>query len=66
MTTWICEDAADSRSDMINRYAFTEECLRGNYREDKENDDLMSVVVLRLGRKGESSGNDAVRLLRCF
>ncbi len=63
VSIWICEDAADSRSDTINRYAFAEECLRGEYREEKQNYDLMSVVVLRLGRKGEDSGDDAIRLL---
>ena len=63
VTIWVCEDTADFRSDTVNRYSFTEECLRGSFHEDKENYDLMDVVVLRLGRKGEDSGDDAIRLL---
>lgn len=46
---WICEDTAEKRSDTINRYSFTEECKRGNFHEEKQNYDLMTVVVLRFG-----------------
>lgn len=63
ITIWICEDAADYRSDTINRYSFTEKCKRGNFREEKKNYDLMTVVVFRLGVKGEKSGDNAIRLL---
>ena len=63
VSIWLCEDTADARSDTINRYSFTEECLRGNFHEEKKDYDLMTVVVLRLGRKGESSEDNAVRLL---
>lgn len=41
----------------------TETCKRGNFREEKESYDLMRVVVLRLGRHGEKSGDNAIRLL---
>lgn len=63
VSIWICEDTADNRSDTINRYSFKEECLRGEYREAREHYDLMTVVVLRLGRKGADSGDNAIRLL---
>ncbi len=63
VSIWLCEDTADIRSDTINRYSFTEECLRGNFHEKKTDYDLMTVVVLRLGSKGEKSGDDAIRLL---
>ena len=63
VSIWLCEDTADIRSDTINRYAFTEECLRGDFREEKRDYDLMTVVVLRLGSKGESSEDNAIRLL---
>ncbi len=63
VSIWICEDSAISRSDTINRYAFTEECLRGDFHEKKQDYDLMTVVVLRLGDKGEKSKDDAIRLL---
>ncbi len=63
VSIWICEDTAEARSDTINRYAFAEECLRGSYHEEKQNYDLMTVVILRLGSKGESSADHAIRLL---
>ncbi len=63
VSIWLCEDTADVRSDTINRYSFTEECLRGDFHEEKKDYDLMTVVVLRLGRKGENSEDNAVRLL---
>ena len=63
VSIWLCEDTADVRSDTINRYSFTEECLRGDFREEKKDYDLMTVVVLRLGRKGEESEDNAIRLL---
>ena len=44
-------------------YSFTEECLRGSFNEEKKDYDLKTVVVMRLGHKGESSGDDAIRLL---
>ncbi len=63
VSIWLCEDTADIRSDTINRYSFTEERLRGNFHEEKKDYDLMTVVVLRLGSKGENSEDDAIRLL---
>lgn len=63
VSIWVCEDTANFRSDTINRYSFTEQCLRGGFHEEKQDYDLMTVVVLRLGRKGENSGDDAIRLL---
>ena len=63
VSIWLCEDTADIRSDTINRYSFTEECLRGDFQEEKKDYDLMAVVVLRLGRRGEESEDNAIRLL---
>ena len=63
VSIWLCEDTSDARSDTINRYSFTEERLRGDFREKKKNYDLMTVVVLRLGRRGEESEDNAIRLL---
>ncbi len=63
VSIWVCEDTANFRSDTINRYSFTEKCLRGNFHEEAKDYDLMTVVVLRLGRKGEKSGDNAIRLL---
>ncbi len=63
VSIWICEDTANARSDSINRYYFTEECKRGDFHEEKENYDLITVVVLRLGVLGEQSQDNAIRLL---
>ncbi len=63
VSIWVCEDTANCRSDTINRYSFVEERLRGDFQEEKKNYDLMTVVVLRLGSKGENSGDNAIRLL---
>lgn len=63
VSIWICEDTIEKRSDTINRYYFTEECKRGNFHEEKENYELMTVVVFRLGIKGEKSEDNAIRLL---
>ncbi len=63
VSIWICEGSAMVRSDTINEYCFAERCRRGEYREARENYDLMTVVVMRLGPKGEGSKDDALRLL---
>lgn len=63
VSIWVCQDAALERSDSINEYLFTEDCRQGAYREPKENYDLMRIVVMRLGSRGEQSKDDAIRLL---
>ena len=63
VSIWLCQSAFGSKADTINRYSIKEECLRGNFHEKKKNYDLMTVVVLRLGNKGESSEDNAIRLL---
>lgn len=63
VSIWVCEDTANFRSDTINRYSITEESLRGDFHEEKKDYDLMTVVVLRLGSKGEKSKDNAIRLL---
>ena len=63
VSIWICENTAVSRSDSINEYLFSEKCRRGTYQEEKENYDLIRVIVMRLGAEGEHSEDDAIRLL---
>lgn len=63
VSIWICEDSASARSDTISQYHIAETCRRGTYREPKESYDLMTIVVMRLGLKGEDSADDAIRLL---
>ena len=63
VSIWLCQSAFGSKADTMNRYSIKEECLRGSFHEKKKNYDLMTVVVLRLGNKGESSEDNAIRLL---
>ena len=60
---WMCVGTSKSRSDVINVYQIQEGNLYGQYREPKENYDLMEIVILRLGSKGEESKEPAIRLL---
>ena len=66
MSIWICEDTAKQRADSMNEYSFTEQCRRGIYQEQQKNYDLIRVVILRLGKEGERSQDDAIRLLSCI
>ena len=59
----MCVGTSKSRSDVINVYQIQEGNLYGQYREPKENYDLMEIVILRLGPKGEASKEPAIRLL---
>ncbi len=63
VSIWICEESASARSDTISQYHIAETCRRGTYQEPKESYDLMTIVVMRLGPKGEDSADDAIRLL---
>ncbi len=47
----------------MNEYRFLEKRRRGTYQEDERNYDLMRVIVMRLGARGENSEDDAIRLL---
>lgn len=42
------------RADSIQRYNLTEEVIHGNFRDDKKNYDLISIVILNLGKKPTS------------
>ena len=63
VSIWVCESTAVSRSDTINEYYFHEKNRRGDYREDKQDYDLIRVIVMRLGSCGNDSGDNAIRLL---
>lgn len=63
VSIWLCSGTDRKRSDTINEYVITEINRRGEYRERREDYDLMRVVVMRLGIKGEESGDAAIRLL---
>lgn len=63
VSIWVCENTDYSRSGTINEYVFTEKCRLGSFHEEQDTYDLMKIVVMRLGPKGENSGDDAIRLL---
>lgn len=58
---WICLNPPKYRRNSINLYSFHEEQLLGKVCEKKENYDLMTIVMICLGREEESTG--LIRLL---
>ncbi len=63
VSIWLCQGTANERSDSINEYHITEKVKRGEFQEETKNYDLMTIVVLRLGKDGEKSEDNAIRLL---
>ncbi len=63
VSIWLCQGTANERSDSINEYHISERVKRGAFQEKTENYDLMTIVVLRLGKDGEKSEDNAIRLL---
>ena len=63
VSIWICVGTDRSRSDTLNVYQIREQFVYGNYHESKEHYDLMRIVVMRLGPKGEESEEPTIRLL---
>lgn len=53
-TIWVCMATQNYRADSIQRYKLTEEIIHGNFRDNKKNYDLISIVILNLGKKPTS------------
>lgn len=53
-TIWVCMATQNYRADSIQRYNLTEEIIHGNFHDDKKNYDLISIVILNLGKKPTS------------
>ena len=53
-TIWVCMTTQNYRADSIQRYNLTEEIIHGNFRDNKKNYDLISIVILNLGKKPTS------------
>ena len=53
-TIWVCMATQNYRADSIQRYNLTEEVIHGNFRDNKKNYDLISIVILNLGKKPTS------------
>ena len=53
-TIWVCMATQNYRADSIQRYNLTEEVIHGNFHDDPKNYDLISIVILNLGKKPTS------------
>ncbi|MBQ6206775.1 MAG: hypothetical protein IJK52_06805 [Oscillospiraceae bacterium] len=60
---WICVNPPKKRENTITRYHIAEENLLGAVREDERNYDLLSVVMVCLGRADADGGDALLKLL---
>lgn len=60
---WICTDPPKSRENTITRYCLTEENLVGHAVEPVENYDLVSIIMLCLGRPEGENYDGILRML---
>lgn len=60
---WICTNPPRSRENTITRYHIHEENLVGNVREKDQNYDLMSVIMVCLGRPESENYEGVLKLL---
>lgn len=47
---WVCMDVQNYRADSIQEYRLTEKVLHGNFHDDLKNYDLMTIIILNLGK----------------
>ena len=47
---WVCMDVQNYRADSIQEYKISEKILHGNFRDDLKNYDLMTIIILNLGK----------------
>ena len=48
---WVCMDVQNYRADSIQEYRLTEKNLHGNFHDDLKNYDLITIIILNLGKK---------------
>lgn len=64
VSIWVLLNPTLEKSNFLNEYRITEDCKLGSFKEEKvENYDQMRIVVMGLGAAGETSSDDAIRLL---
>ena len=51
---WICMDVQNYRADSIQHYHFTEDIIHGTFSDDIKNYDLISIIILNLGKNKTS------------
>ena len=60
---WICANPPKYRQNTINRYRIREEQLVGDVREAEENYDLLTAIVIALGKPGDRNYSGILKLL---
>lgn len=60
---WVCMNPPKSRENTITSYSLTEKNLIGTVQEPVENYDLITAVMICLGKTGGDSGSDVLKLL---
>ncbi len=60
---WVCANPPLYRQNTINRYFIQEECLIGGVKEEQENYDLLTAVVICLGNSGDEKYAGILKLL---
>jgi hypothetical protein len=51
---WICMDVQNYRADSIQYYHLTEDIIHGSFSDNIENYDLISIIILNLGKNNTS------------
>ena len=51
---WICMTTQNYRADSIQEYKLSEKVIHGKFHDDQKNYDLISIVILNLGKKPTS------------
>ena len=60
---WLCMNPPEFRKNTITKYAVTQENMFGTVKEPVQNYDLMTVIMICLGKSQETSGNRLLDLL---
>ena len=48
---WVCMNVQNYRADSIQEYSLIEKIVHGNFRDKRQNYDLIKIIVLHLGKK---------------
>jgi predicted transposase/invertase (TIGR01784 family) len=60
---WICMNPPKHRENTITRYVISEENMAGNVKEDSRHYDLLTAVMICLGKPDNDKNGDILRLL---
>lgn len=60
---WVCVNPPNYRQNTINRYRIREEHLVGEAREAEENYDLLTAIIIALGKPGDEKYSGILKLL---